>query len=229
MKKSIFFFSLIAVSLLVMNFSISKQPKYSVNQLIGKTPMALYGKTYKLQKEAYTALSKMIKDASRKGVKLKVVSSYRNFSHQNKIWKRKYNKFISQGFSPKKAVNKIKEYTAIPGTSRHHWGTDVDINNGQNSLTNSNKKVFITWMDENAHKYGFYRAYTNNKFRAGYSYESWHYSYRNLSKPMLSQYNQLDLEKILENEKIAGNNYFTSSFIKKYKADQVYGINDYLY
>jgi LAS superfamily LD-carboxypeptidase LdcB len=84
-------------------------------------------------------------------------------------------------------------------------------------------------MNENAHKYGFYRVYTNNKLRAGYKYESWHYSFRKLSKPMLAQYNQLDLVKILKKEIIAGNKYFTPLFIKKYKEDNVLGINDYLY
>ena len=25
------------------------------------------------------------------------------------------------------AIDKIIEYSTLPGTSRHHWGTDIDI------------------------------------------------------------------------------------------------------
>jgi len=222
-------FILSSLTILVMNFSSIKPKKYTVDQLIGKEKIQFYGKGYKLQKEAYFSIEKMIREAREQGVKIKIVSSYRSFNHQNRIWKRKYDAFIKKGFSPKKAVEKVKEYTAIPGTSRHHWGTDVDLSNGKSKLINSVNVKYSKWMNENAHKYGFYRVYTNNKFRAGYKYESWHYSYRKLSKSMLEQYNQLDLVKILKNEKIAGNKYFTPSFIKKYKEDNVLGINDYLY
>jgi len=84
-------------------------------------------------------------------------------------------------------------------------------------------------MNENAHKYGFYLAYTNNKFRKGYKYESWHYSYRKLSKPLLNEYLKLDIIKILKKENIAGNKVFTKQFIKKYIDEHVLGINDYLF
>ena len=222
-------FSLIVlVSILLINFKTTK--KYTPNQLIGKERIALYGKTYKLQKEAYLALKSMIKNAKLKGIKIHVVSAYRNFDHQNNIWKRKYDKFISQGFSSKKAVMKVKEYTAIPGTSRHHWGTDVDLSNGSYTLENKkSKSQFEKWMDENAHKYGFYRVYTSNKLRSGYKYESWHYTYRNLSKPMLAQYMQLDIQKILQKQSISGNKNFTKTFLAKYIQNNVLGINEYLY
>ncbi len=209
---------------------MNKPSKYSINQLIGKEKIELYGKgNYRLQKEAYFSLEKMIKEARRQGVKIKVVSSYRGFNHQNRIWKRKYDKFIKQGLSSKQAVEKVKEYTAIPGTSRHHWGTDVDLSNGIPRLSNHSNNKYSKWMNDNAHKYGFYRVYTKNKFRDGYNYESWHYSYRKLSNPMLKQYNKLDLVKILKNQNIAGNKHFTSVFVKNYKEKNVLGINDYLY
>ena len=224
------YFLSISISLLILGFTTIKPKKYTTNQLIGKGKIALFGKNYKLQKEAYLSLEKMIKEARRQGVKIKVISSYRDFNHQNRIWKRKYDKFVSQGYSSKKAVDKVKEYSAIPGTSRHHWGTEVDLSGGSYSLKNTvSSSKYKIWMNKNAHKFGFYRVYTYNKLRDGYNYESWHYSYRKLSKPMLEQYNQLDLVKILKNQKIAGNKYFTASFIKKYKEENVLGINDYLY
>jgi len=222
-------YSLILLFVLISFISNAQESKkqYSENQLIGKSALPLYGKKYKLQKEAYFALKKLILDAKKDGISIKVISAYRNFNHQNRIWKRKYQQFISQGYSAKAAVNKVLEYTAIPGTSRHHWGTDVDLSTDDNLL--NKKKKLSHWMDENAHKYGFYRVYTNNKLRDGYNYESWHYSYRNLSKPMLQQYYKLDLEKVLKNQNIKGNKYFTKQFIRNYIQNNILGINDYLY
>ena len=204
--------------------------KLTTNQLIGKEKMVLFGKTFKLQKKAYFALKKMIETAKQSGVSIKVVSSYRSFNHQNRIWKRKYDAFIKQGYTPKKAVEKVKEYTAIPGTSRHHWGTDVDLSNGSNSLINKKgNSKFKKWMEDNAHKFGFYRVYTNNKFRSGYKYESWHYSYRNLSKSILARYIKLDIKSILAKQHIAGSKYFTKDFLDRYVQKNVLGINSYLY
>ncbi len=209
----------------------SKRKKYSKDMLIGKEKIKLYGKRYKMQKEAYLALEKMKKDALVSGVRIYVVSAYRSFAHQNKIWSRKFNTFRAAGYSVKEAVNKVKEYSAIPGTSRHHWGTDVDLADYNKKFLNNKvtHSKYLTWMDENAHKYGFYRVYTNNKFRTGYKYESWHYSYRNISKPMLEDYLKLDIVKILKNEKIAGNQVFTKDFLKQYFTNNVLGINDYLF
>jgi len=221
------YFLFIIVAVLSMSFVVNKT--YTTNQLIGKSQVQLYGTHYKLQKEVYFALEKMRKEAKKQGIKIKVVSAYRGFEHQKKIWNRKYTKFISQGYSSVKAIEKVKEYTAIPGTSRHHWGTDVDLTNGVSSLTNTKKGKFLNWMDENAHKFGFYRTYTKNKFRKGYNYESWHYSYRKIAKPMLTQYLKLDIVKILSKQDIKGNTYFTNNYLSKYIENNVLGINTYLY
>lgn len=209
----------------------NKIKQYSKNVLIGKEKVKLYGKGYKMQKDAYLALEKMKKEALVSGVRIHVISAYRSFEHQNRIWSRKFKKFRSKGLSVKEAVNKVKEYSAIPGTSRHHWGTDVDLVDYNKKFLNNKIKhsKYIKWMDENAHKYGFYRVYTNNKFRAGYNYESWHYSYRNISKAMLEDYLKLDIVAVLKNEKIAGNQVFTKKFLNEYFENNVLGINDYLF
>jgi len=209
-----------------MNFSRYKNKTYSINELTGKKALSnLYGKDYKLQKEAYFALEKLKKEANRQGVNIRVISAYRNFSHQNRLWSRKYDQFINKGLSPKDAINKVKEYTSIPGTSRHHLGTDVDLSN-QGS---TKKSDYLNWMDNNAHKYGFYRVYTKNKLRNGYNYESWHYSYRKLAKPMLEQYIKRNVIKKLETRKVEGHQHFTVEFLNSYTETHILGINNYLY
>jgi len=121
---------LITTLFLTLATSISFAQKYSEGLLIGKSKSILpllKGKKFRLQTDAYNALIQMKKDALKKGVRIDVVSSYRSFEHQQKLWSRKYLKFRKAGYSIKASVNKVKEYTAIPGTSRHHWGTEVDL------------------------------------------------------------------------------------------------------
>src|SRR5690625_7396566 len=69
----------------------------------------------------------MKKAAKEKGFNIHVISSFRSYSHQNRIWERKYRDFRNRGLSHQNTIDKIIEYSTIPGTSRHHWGTDLDI------------------------------------------------------------------------------------------------------
>ncbi len=225
-KKTCFLFALILL------FGFQNNP-IETGILIGKSnaiqPL-LKGKQYKLQTEAYDALQIMIKDAKKDGVHIKVISGYRSFEHQKRIWNRKFDKFRKQGFSVKKSIQKVSEYTAIPGTSRHHWGTDVDLTDKYtNGLNNKARKKFNQWMYNNAHKYGFYIAYTNNKFRKGYKYESWHFSYRKLSNPLLKQYLNSDVYNLIKNQGIKGSYTFDKTFFNSYIKNNVMGINMYLY
>ena len=95
--------------------------------------------------------------------------------------------------------------------------------------TNSNKKKYLNWLNNNAHKFGFYLVYTDNKLREGYNYESWHYSYRKLAKPMLEQYIEKNCLQKLKDQDIAGSKYFTDDFIAKYVKQNIFEINNYLY
>jgi LAS superfamily LD-carboxypeptidase LdcB len=221
---------LVLTSFTFQNKNISK------DILLGKSKAIqplLKGSKYKLQVKAYDALEKMLADALKKGVRIEVVSAYRSFDHQNKLWKRKYLKYRKLGYSVKKAVNKIVEYTAIPGTSRHHWGTEVDLRDYKRrhtpSLRSNKNSTYEKWMHENAHKYGFYLVYTNNKFRTGYKYESWHYSYRELSNPLLKEYQKLNLYSVLRKENILGKSVFTKHFTNDYLDEHILGINGYLH
>ena len=105
------------------------QEKYNKNQLIGKENSAIIGDTYtsKMHKEAKVAFEKMKVAALKDGINIEVVSAYRSFQKQKSIFENKYKRFTQEGLTPIKAVEKIIEYSTIPGTSRHHWGTDIDI------------------------------------------------------------------------------------------------------
>ena len=210
--------------------------KHSNNFLIGKSIPKLYGKGYRLLWRAHYAFLEMDNAARKHGMRIRVVSSYRSFNHQNLIWTRKYNRYRSRKLSSKTAVEYNIRYTAIPGSSRHHWGTEIDVVDGsiktsRYPLNTKNfhgygiYKNFREWMDDNAHKYGFYRVYTNDHTRRGFKYEPWHYSFAELAKPLLKEYTERDVQKILKEQELLGKRYFTETFINQYTRDNILGIN----
>ncbi|MCK0158705.1 M15 family metallopeptidase [Cellulophaga sp. F20128] len=228
-----------AVALTLPNFIFSQEQdmEYSVQELMGQTDIDLYGKGINLRKEAHDAFLKMKVAAYSDGFDLKIVSSYRNYARQEGIWERKYLKYTqNENLSPLDAIEKIVEYSTIPGTSRHHWGTDIDIIDGYQKTTGD---VLVPekfeaggpfedikiWMDENAQKYGFHLVYTNDKKRRGFKYEPWHYSYAPISIPMLTQFRSKNIMRLLHNQDLLGSEHFTTGFIKSYIVNNILDIN----
>lgn len=228
------FFSFLFFS--VLNTSCYAQTSIANEELIGKGQPVFFGKDHKLRKEAHEAFLKMKTEAQKEGIKIGFVSSYRSFKHQKRIWERKFNRNKALGLSNKENIKKIIEYSTIPGTSRHHWGTDIDIidlnakqpNNllqPKNYHGNGPFCKLKNWMDDNANRFGFYLVYTNNGNRKGFKYEPWHYSYKPLSSLYLKKYKTLNLTKIIKKEKLNGWESFSNTFIKNYLAYHILDIN----
>ncbi len=168
-----------------------------------------------MQKEAYLAYKKMYRAARKDGIKLRVLSATRSFSKQKKIWENKWRgKKPVEGKNlartmPDKAHRacKILEYSSMPGTSRHHWGTDIDLNAFNNKYFEEGKgeKVY-QWLTENAAKYGFYQPYTakDSERPDGYEEEKWHWSYLPLAKEMLEAYKQQLSDQHIAKSKFKG-------------------------
>ncbi len=208
----------------------------STKELLGKGTPKLFGNGYRLREEAHLAFSKLKADASKVGIRINVVSSYRNFDHQKRIWGRKFKRYTSQGLSESQSIKKIIEYSTIPGTSRHHWGTDLDIvdSNAKQPSSLLQPENFNSdgpfcklkeWMDENASNYGFHLVYTDLEDRKGFKYEPWHYSYKPLSSTFLKQYRTLDIKSILKKEKLGGSNSFSETFMDSYVTENILDIN----
>jgi zinc D-Ala-D-Ala carboxypeptidase len=137
-----------------------------------------------LRKEVYLAFLKMYNAALKDGYKLIIISAARNFEYQKRIWDGKWKKEKSK--KAKDKVLNILKYSAMPCSSRHHWGTDFDINTLEASAfeNGKNKKIY-DWMVANAHKYGFYQPYTKGR-KSGYNEEKWHWTYLPTSKMILN-------------------------------------------
>lgn len=142
-----------------------------------------------LKNETYDAFVRMYNAAKKDSIELKILSATRNFEEQKAIWDRKWLKYKS--LKPTERINKIMEYSAMPSTSRHHWGTDIDLNSLNNSYFNSGKgKQEYEWLVNNANAYGFYQVYTTKENgRTGYNLEKWHWSYLPLASKYLEFYN----------------------------------------
>ena len=156
---------------------------------------------YYLRKEAFAAFVKMHEAARKDGVKLVIRSATRNFDYQKRIWERKWRAQKKSRSAKNKALN-ILQLSSMPGTSRHHWGTEVDLNSFSNSWFEHGQGLkLFRWMTNNAAKYGFHRPYTkkDNTRPNGYNEEKWHWSYTPLSIAMTR-----DAEKTLADYKIKG-------------------------
>ena len=154
--------------------------------------------------------------AASAGFGLCLCSGFRSFQRQLQIWNGKASgerpvvddsgKLIDiRDLSPWDQVQAIMRWSALPGASRHHWGTDFDIYDAsampecyQLQLTpeeTQGQGIFApmhTWLDTHLPTTGFYRPYAID--RGGIAPERWHLSYRSLA----DQYAEVIDRELLE-------------------------------
>lgn len=182
--------------------TIPKTPIYlTKNYVLGKfdytnntdfvlVPKELSNKKIYLRKEVLTAFLEMKNAAEKENINFNIISGTRNFKHQKRIWNYKWNTKYKT-LPPLKRAKKILEFSSMPSTSRHHWGTDLDINSLNNSYFTKGKGLKeYNWLLKNASKFGFYQVYTSKENRrTGYHEEKWHWTYLPLSSIYLNYYN----------------------------------------
>jgi LAS superfamily LD-carboxypeptidase LdcB len=167
---------------------------------------------HKLVKDACLAFKKMQKSAEKAGVDIQLVSSFRSFERQKAIWNQKWQGhralFSLDGhpldiskMTELEKLHAILTFSALPGTSRHHWGTDCDVYDQQQVNALQHKFELVNaeyrqggpcyalhcWLEKNAGLYGFYRPYA--QYRGGVAAEEWHLSYRPNAKLMREKFN----------------------------------------
>lgn len=166
-----------------------------------RLPLKISGeRTIYLRAEAAEALDKMFQAAREEGIKLEVLSGSRSFAAQSSIWNSKFDgRRDSEGVNLATAIpdtlqriKAILRYSSAPGTSRHHWGTEVDlISTSMKWWASAVGMSTLSWLHGNGPKFGYQLAYPPHRTE-GYRYEPWHWSYAPLSRPMLKDYyNQL--------------------------------------
>ncbi|MHA6279750.1 M15 family metallopeptidase [Salinimicrobium sp. CAU 1759] len=185
-----------------ISFPASSQEAAGVKQLLlGKFDYRQSGDFEKVDKKyadkpvylnsvVYAAYREMHRAALKDGIDLKILSGTRNFEEQKKIWEYKWQKLES--LSPVERVRSILEFSSMPSTSRHHWGTDIDLNYLENCHFEGGRgKAVYEWLVKNAARFGFHQVYTSQELdRKGYHEEKWHWSYMPLASRFLSLYNR---------------------------------------
>ena len=155
-----------------------------------KLPSQYSTKEIYLRKVVYEHFKAMADSAAKSGIVLKALSGTRSFAEQKAIWDNKWTKYFTNGDSIG-AMKKILLYSSMPSTSRHHWGTDIDINSLEPSYFASGKGLKeYTWLVNNASRFGFCQVYDDMKKtgRTGYQEEKWHWSYLPVATKLLVEY-----------------------------------------
>ncbi len=163
-----------------------------------------------LRKETYEAFEQMASAAEQDHIHLNILSATRTFSDQKQIWEDKWTgrtlvnkKSLAQAYpDPVKRALAILTYSSMPGTSRHHWGTDMDLNSLEPAYFNTGEgKKIYEWLVSNASSYGFCQPYSEKGEARpdGYNEEKWHWSYMPISKTFLESYSAQ-----IKNEDIQG-------------------------
>ncbi len=208
--------------------------------LIGMDDSRIVSDTILLEKETYSAFIKMKDAAEKDGIIIKLVSGFRDFYRQQMIWNNKYKKFTNEfSLDGPTAIKEIIRFSTIPGTSRHHWGTEIDIidknfENEKDLLISKKYEeggIFSSlkkWMDKNSKRFGFYIVYDDDSNRPGFEYEPWHYTYKPVSDLYQREFLKLNLKSIISKTKVEGKEFINDEFIKKYIDKNIMGISSHL-
>lgn len=149
-----------------------------------------------LRKDTYEAFLAMYEAAQADGISLVIRSATRNFNYQKGIWERKWTgqQQLSSGENAAQAFPdhreralEILKYSSMPGTSRHHWGTDIDLNAFNNRYFEEGKgQKIYAWLTANAPAFGFCQPYSPKgpERPNGYNEEKWHWSYLPVAQPL---------------------------------------------
>ncbi|MFT5420160.1 MAG: LAS superfamily LD-carboxypeptidase LdcB [Candidatus Endobugula sp.] len=165
----------------------------------------------KVHQSALAPLIELMKAAKTAGFELQVASGFRGFERQLLIWNKKCcgerpvfdrqgNLIDIQPLSPLEKVEAILHWSALPGASRHHWGTDCDIYDAAVMPSDYQLQLhpeeytgsglfapMMTWLSEYLQRSDtpdFYHPYLLDS--GGVAPEPWHISYR----PIAARYEQ---------------------------------------
>jgi LAS superfamily LD-carboxypeptidase LdcB len=186
---------------------------------VPEPPCALHG-------HAVAAFLQMRRAAADAGYDLVALSSFRDFARQLSIWNRKWSGAMPLNdpagrvldparLSAAERVDVILHWSALPGASRHHWGTDLDLID-RRALPPGYRVQLIPaeyqppgpfaplagWLEANASRFGFFRPFRG--ILSGVQSEPWHFSFAPLAEPARRRLTAGVLREALEGSELAG-------------------------
>jgi len=201
----------------------------TAQQIMGLNPshVIVLNDQHFLLPEVRDVFRKMQHAAAREGLDFQICSSFRSFDKQLSIWNRKWQgelplnsidgKILDpQALSDTEKMHAILTWSALPGGSRHHWGTDFDFYDKTSIDAHSHRLELIpeefegkgpcaklaTWVHTHAQQYGFYLPYAN--FKGGVAREPWHLSFQSLAEQIQAEFDVNALSKQLSQSDMLG-------------------------
>lgn len=173
--------------------------------------------------EPFLALRAAAADA---GMDLWPYSSFRDFDTQLLIWNRKFRGertlydrvgrvMDAMTLDDGQKIDAILAWSALPGASRHHWGTEIDIIDRAALPVGYQVQLLpeefaeagvfgklALWLDERLEHFDFFRPYDRD--RGGVAPEPWHISYAPVSREAQADLTVAVLAGALEGVELLG-------------------------
>jgi LAS superfamily LD-carboxypeptidase LdcB len=160
-----------------------------------------------LHRDAVAPFMALRAAAAEEGIDVMPYSAFRDFAAQVEIWNRKFrgerplydrdgNARDHATLSEAEIVDAILVWSAVPGASRHHWGSEIDVYDAAAMPEGYRVKLLpeeyarggvfeklADWLEDNLARHGFFRPYDSD--RGGVYPEPWHISYQPVSSAAL--------------------------------------------
>lgn len=176
-------------------------PAFLPGQCVGldESALSLLGEgPLRCHRHALVPWQRLVRAAARDGLALAAVSAYRGFDAQLAIWNAKWRgerpvldragrAVDMRRLSAAGRMEAILVWSALPGASRHHWGTEFDVVDRAALPPGYQVRLVPAeyspggpfehlggWLDRQLHRHGFHRPYRRD--RGGVAPEPWHLS-----------------------------------------------------
>lgn len=177
----------------------------------------------RLHREVLAPFLALRADAAVAGFDLAVDSAFRGFERQLSIWNRKARGELAvldaaaepleiDRLSDRELVHAIMRWSALPGASRHHWGTDIDVFDARARPDGYEIELIPEeveeggmfaplheWLDDrirSGRAHGFFRPYDRD--RGGVAPERWHISHGPTAAELMDSFSVGTLHATLE-------------------------------
>lgn len=204
--------------------------------------LEINGQELTVHKEVVKPLTQLLGQLDNDGLTAKVVSHWRSFDHQCSIWTAKWQgkralldrnecPLQTEALSNEQKFDALCFWSAIPGLSRHHWGTDFDIFLAKPMAEGYQPQLIPSefssegpaaslevWLDKHLTDFAFYRPYQDGF--SGVSPEPWHISYYPVATEMLKKVEATEVASLIKHSKLPEKNFIVER-LERYIADYV--------
>jgi LAS superfamily LD-carboxypeptidase LdcB len=202
---------------------------FSADEMVGRATSHIITSTdlpFPVHRAVLRPFLRLRQEALRAGFDLWPVSAFRDFDHQRRIWNGKWRgerpllgragePLDAAALSPAARVRAILVWSAVPGASRHHWGTELDVYDRaavpagyRPGLTVEEYAAdgpfgpLADWLERRMEAFGFYRPYRHD--RGGVLPEPWHLSHFPTAREASRRLRLATLARVLQSAEVEG-------------------------